>query len=203
MRNVKLCLLALLVMPLLAWTQTVDDLDYISPFHDGVAAVQKNGQWAFIDQNGDIVIDFRTDVVMTNTEYGKYPIFSDKRCLIMNKKNGISYYGYIDQSGDTVIKPEFLNATNYEGGQAIVLEVLKETTGQSEMLGKSVVYYKYFEVIIDSNGENKNYLNPDGVNVVLDKDFLREPPKITSKRITPQLVAIKGENGKWTVKKVN
>ena len=70
-------------------------------------------------------------------------------------------------------------------------------------LGKNIVYYKYFEVIINTNGVIENYINPSGVNVVIDKEFLRMPPKITSKLITDNLVAIKGENGKWSLVKLN
>ena len=35
--------------------------------------------------------------------------------------------------------------------------------------------------------------------MVLDRDFLREPPKITSKRISDKLYAVKNKNKKWTI----
>ena len=62
--------------------------------------------------------------------------------------------------------------------------------------------YRYYEVIIDTNGMIKNYLNPKGVNVVLDEKFLKKPPKITSKLISDDLFATLNENNKWVIKSI-
>tara|TARA_R110001583_G_scaffold410_2_gene3736 strand:- start:713 stop:877 length:165 start_codon:yes stop_codon:yes gene_type:complete len=48
-------------MPLLGMTQTLEDLEYISPFVNDVAAIKKANEWAFINKNGEIVIDFRSE----------------------------------------------------------------------------------------------------------------------------------------------
>jgi hypothetical protein len=191
--------IVIVLIPIFGFTQSIENLDYISPIHDGFAAIKKDGQWAFINTNGDIVVGFRNDLVTTKLDQGSYPVFVENRCLIQEKKEGISYFGYIDASGKTIIEPQFLNATNFNNGNAIVLELVKEITGRNVALEKDIVYYKYFETIIDKNGEIKRYLNPPGVNIVLDREFLREPPKINSKRLSDNLYAILNKNKKWSL----
>nr|WP_321230058.1 WG repeat-containing protein [uncultured Psychroserpens sp.] len=191
--------IVIVLIPIFGFTQSIENLDYISPIHDGFAAIKKDGQWAFINTNGDIVVGFRNDLVTTKLDQGSYPVFVENRCLIQEKKDGISYFGYIDSSGKTIIEPQFLNATNFNNGNAIVLELVKEITGRNAALEKDIVYYKYFETIIDKNGEIKRYLNPPGVNIVLDREFLREPPKINSKRLSDNLYAILNKNKKWSL----
>jgi len=202
MKKTIILLIAVVLIPFFGVTQTIENLDYISSFNEGIAAIKKNNKWAFINKDGDIVVDFRNDLVTTKSKDGNYPIFKDGRCLIVNKKNGISYFGYINTSGKTVIEPRFLNAINFNNNIATVLELKKEETGKNTALDKNVVYYRYYEVTIDTDGNIKNYLTQKGVNIVLDKKFLRRPPKFTSKQISDNLVAIKNEKGKWTIKTV-
>ncbi|WP_347925567.1 WG repeat-containing protein [Pontimicrobium sp. SW4] len=199
----KIIMFTLLVLiSVSSFTQTTENLDYISPFTEGIAAIKKDNQWAFINKDGDIIVKFRNDLVTTKSPDGDYPIFKNGRCLIVNKKNGISYFGYINTFGKTVIEPRFLNATNFKNNTATVLELKKEEIGKNIALDKVVVYYKYYEVTIDRDGNVKNYLTQKGNNVVLDKKFLRNPPKFTSKQISDNLVATKNEKGKWTIKKI-
>ena len=192
----------LVLISVSSFTQTLENLDYISSFNDDVAAIKKDGQWAFINKEGDIVVSYRNDLVTTKSFDGDYPIFKNGRCLIINEEEGISYFGYINTYGKTVIEPQFLNALNFDNNLAMVLKLKKDIVGRNIALDKNVVYYKYFEVTIDTNGNVKNYLTQKGVNIVLDKDFLREPPKFTSKQISDNLVAIKNEKGKLTIKKI-
>jgi hypothetical protein len=100
MKKVISLFLVILVFPIFGFTQSIENLDYISPFHDGLAAIKKNNEWAFINTNGEIVIDFRNDLVTTKYKGQNYPIFVDRRCLIEQKKEGISYFGYINTSGN-------------------------------------------------------------------------------------------------------
>ena len=191
-----------LLIPVLSFAQITEDLDFISPFNDGLAAVQKGDSWGFIDESGTLVIPFRKDLVLTS-DHGKYPIFKDNRCLISETKNGISYFGYIDANGKTVIAPQFLNATNFNNGTAVALNILKEEIGDNTILGKRVVYYRYFEVIIDLNGRVGTYLNPKGINIVLDKKYLKTPPEITSKKISDNIYAFPTETNKWKLVFIN
>ena len=196
-------ILALIVLiPVSSFTQTLENLDYVSSFNDDVAAISKDGQWAFINNEGDIVVDYRNDLVTTKSSDGYYPIFRDERCLIVNENNGISYFGYIDTNGETVIEPQFLNALNFDDNLATVLKLKKDIIGRNTALDKNVVYYKYFEVTIDTDGNVKDYLTQKGINIVLDKKFLPNPPEFSSKQISDNLVATENDKGKWTIKKI-
>ncbi|MEM5565484.1 WG repeat-containing protein [Psychroserpens sp. AS72] len=190
--------IVIVLIPIFSFTQSLENIDYISPIHEGFAAIEKDGQWAFINTNGDIVVGFRNDLVSTKSAQGTYPIFEENRCLIQEEKDGISYFGYIDSSGKTIIEPQFLNATNFNNGYAIALELVKEIRGRNVALDKDIVYYKYFETIIDKNGKIKHYIKPPGVNIVLDRKFLKEPPKINSKRLSDNLYAFLDKN-KWSL----
>ena len=199
MKKAVILLLVLAISPFVGYTQSIENVDYISPYHNGLAAIKKDGQWAFINNIGDVVVNYRADLVLTKFSDDSYPVFYDNRCLIEQKKNGISYFGYIDPTGKTIIAPKFLNAANFNNGNALALELIKESLSKKSALGKDIVYYKYFEVIIDSNGDVKHYLNPSGVNLVLDRKYLKVPPKVTSKRISDNLYAVRNKNKKWTI----
>ncbi len=200
----KKLLIILLIIPVIAYAQTTEQLDFIAPFSDDVAAVKKGDSWGFINEKGAIVINFRDDLVLTEVDGYKYPVFKNNRCLIYESKNGITYFGYIDKTGKTVIAPKFLNASNFNNNKAIVLDISKEKLGTNNLLGKNVVNYRYYEVIIDTNGNIEHYLNPQGTHIVLDKKFLKTtPPEITSKRISDNLYAVISENEKWKIVVIN
>lgn len=202
-KALKKVLIFLLLIPFFTFSQTTAELDFIAPFSDGVAAVKKANLWGFINDKGVIVINFRNDLVLTKFDDGNYPIFKNNRCIISSQKEGVIYFGYIDKTGETLIAPKFLNASNFKDNEAIVLELIKNQLGENEILGKNIVYYRYFEVTIDIDGNIKNYLNPKGVNVVLDKVSLLTQPKITSKRISNNIYAVLNENRKWTIVTIN
>ena len=169
----KNLLIILLLIPFFTLAQTSEELDFVSPLHDDMAAIKKDNLWGFINDKGNITIGFRDDLVITETDGNKYPVFKKNRCLISVQKEGISYFGYIDKTGATVIEPQFLNALNFNNNETIALELIKDKLGENEVLHKNVVNYRYFEVIIDNKGSIKTYLNPKGVNVILDKKFLK------------------------------
>ncbi|MFO7745731.1 MAG: WG repeat-containing protein [Psychroflexus sp.] len=191
------------ILPFLSLSQALDNLDHISPFHEDLASVQKGDQWAFIDREGTIVIDYRSDVVGSLTDDGFYPLFSDGRCLIEIEKDGISYFGYIDTSGKEVIEPQFLNAKNFNDGKAIVLQLVKEVAGENKALGKEVVYYKYFEVLINKQGDLEAYLSNEPQNIILDESYIKNPPKISFKHVSESLYIKKNKSGKSTLVKID
>ncbi|HJS00553.1 MAG TPA: WG repeat-containing protein [Flavobacterium sp.] len=199
----KKLLIILLIIPVIAYAQTTEQLDFIAPFSDDVAAVKKGDSWGFINKKGAIVIAFRNDLVLSEIDGYKYPVFKNNRCLISENKNGITYFGYIDKTGEKVIPPKFLNASNFNNNKAIVLEIAKEKLGTNNVLGKDVINYRYYEVTIDSNGNVENYLNPKGTHIVLNKKFLKTPPKITSKKISNNMYAVITENKKWKIVVIN
>ena len=199
----KKFVIALLLIPYLGIAQTLENLDYISPFNDGVAAIKKGNEWGFIDQEGKLIIDFRNDLVVTKTDNANYPIFEDDRCLIAHHKDGVLYYGYINKEGETVIAPQFLNATNFNNKKAIALKVHKETIGYNDIFKKDVVSYHYFEVVIDKTGTTMDHLTQLALHVSPQNIKNSGSPTITSKFISANLVAVKGNNSKWQIKKID
>lgn len=198
----KKLLITLVLIPFLGIAQTIKNIDYISPFNNNVAAIKKGNEWGFIDRDGQLTVDFRNDLVLTKTENAAYPIFSNGKCLIAHQKNGVLYYGYIDKSGKTVITPQFLNATNFEHGKALALKVDKETIGYNDIFKKDVVSYHYFELVIDEEGKTTDHLTQLAIHVSPKNKNDKNPPVITSRLISENLVAIKGSNKKWRVKKI-
>lgn len=199
----KKALIILLLIPVFSYTQITEELDFISPIQEGVFAVKNGELWGFINNHGDLVIDYRGDLVLTNVGDKNYPVFKNNRCLISEIKAGFTYFGYIDKTGKTVIAPQFLNATNFNNDYAVAIELVMEKLGRNEVLGKNVIFHKYFEVLIDPDGNVKQYLNPEGINVVLDKKYLAKPPKITSKQLSNKLYSVLNINKKWSVVRVS
>ncbi len=197
----KKIIVLFILIPFLGFSQITDKLDYISPYNKGLSAIKKENQWAFINLQGNIVIAFRNDLVLTEIDNKKYPIFINERCLISEKKEGISYFGYIDTSGKTVIEPQFLNATNFDKEFAIVIELYKEILGKNNILNKQTVRYESTEVLINKSGVIKyNLTEPKGLP--LSRNFISKPPKIFSKIIAKNLFSTSGKDNKIIIKKI-
>lgn len=188
--------------------QELNNLDEITPYHENYAAIRKGDSWAFINDIGAIKINFRDDVVgdlrynyakNTIKEKITYPHFSNDRCLIRTVKDGISYFGYINSSGEVVIKPEFVNATPFYNGYAVVLRVAKEHLGVNNLLAKNVVSYSYDELLIDKDGKVLMHLGgPE--HLILSKEKLRNPPPINAYFITENLIAVKNDKNAWEIR---
>lgn len=202
MKRVGLLFVLAMLLTMTGWSQELAEFDYIAPFNDGMAAVKKGEQWGFINEDGEQVIAFRNDLVLKSFKTTSFPIFSNDRALITETKDGIKYFGYIDKTGSKVKTPVFLNATHFKDGYAIVLELIKRDVGKNRMLKKPLVSYDYFEAMIDPNGNVVHYLTDEPVHITLDKDFLTEVPKITSKVIAENVIAQLNANNKWVIKKL-
>ncbi|WP_336129470.1 WG repeat-containing protein [Mesoflavibacter sp. CH_XMU1422-2] len=198
----KTIFLTLLIIPILGIGQTIENIDFVSPFHDGLSAVKKGNSWAFIDENGSIIIDFREDLVKTKTDKGYYPLFSNGKCIIAHKKDDILYYGFIDKKGNISIEPQFLNVLNFQGNKALALIVHKETIGYNDIFKKDVVNYHYFEVVIDENGNVLDHLTQLALHISPKYSKSKEPPVITSKFISDNLIAVKSDENKWNLRKI-
>lgn len=48
----KKLLITLVLIPFLGIAQTIENLEYISPFNNDLAAIKKGNEWGFIDQDG-------------------------------------------------------------------------------------------------------------------------------------------------------
>ena len=186
-----------------SFAQIFNDVDQVTPFQEELAAIKKGSQWGFINKEGTLVIDYRNDLVLTNImdEMGKtstYPVFNNERCLIKKLIGDIYYYGFIDKTGNVVIKPNYLNATNFKNGYAIVILTSKDVIGYNEVLKKDVVSSKIEDFIINPSGEMLRYLeNPRSNNSPKTKP--KTPPVFYSKFIAPHLIAVKKKNQKWDV----
>lgn len=199
-----LTLLAILLCPGMGYTQIMNDIDEIAPFHEGLAAVRKGSSWGFINSEGEKTIDFRNDIVQNPTKLKSdenlrnYPYFSDDRCLIKQIKDGITYYGYIDKTGKDVIETKYLNATPFINGKAFVIKMYKEKVNATNALGKNIVNYSYAELLIDPGNNTVQYLRgPE--NLLFSAQHLRTPPPILSQLLSEKLVAIKTNKGTWDI----
>ncbi len=190
MKNVIILVICFL-MHSFAHAQIMKDIDEIAPFHEGLSAIKKGDQWAFINIKGTKVIDFRNDLVSSRIEKNGigYPLFRNGRCLIKKLNNGVYYYGYIDQNGKEIIPPQYLNATNFKNDYAIVITLEKEIIGFNESLGKNVVSYTLKEYIIDTSGVTIKHLD-NARNYVKSKYKGNKLPSFYSKFIGPHLIAV-------------
>ncbi len=187
-----------------AFSQIISDLDEVYPFYGDFAAIKKGNQWAFIDKEGKQTIDFRTDLVVTNklnssNQMVSYPVFNDGRCLIRKLKGNTYYYGFINEKGDEVIKPQFINASNFSDGFAIVVLSSKDSIGFNYVLKKAIISNIMEEYVIDTSGELVKYLYNPRKNA--PANYKNGVPIIESKFIAPRLVAAKNLREKWDIRK--
>lgn len=176
--------------------QVLKEIDEVAPFKDGLAGVKKEDSWGFIDSSGELVIDFREDIVESTKNP---PTFSNGLCLIKEVKDGITYYGYIDTKGEKVIPAEYLMATPFENGYARVIKLYKEVTSSSNVLGKRIVYYSYNEVLINTKNHTVRVLRGPYNLVLNEYELLKNPPKITSKFISDNLIVVRDEDNRYMI----
>lgn len=175
-------------------------LEVVGEFSEGLAAVKENlhGNWGFIDEQGNLVIDFQYDSVYD---------FREGLACVQNE-NGL--WGYIDKTGNVVIPRIYDHVTYFSPeGVALVVEgstgylidktgnVLLETDYESSgECSEGLINVKKDEkwgyidtqgnLVIDcqydvcghfseglawvSNGDNSGYIDQQG-NVVIDFTF--------------------------------
>lgn len=185
-----------------AFSQIFSGLDEVYPFHGDYAAIKKANQWAFIDKEGKKTVDFRADLVLTSrlnslNQTISYPAFNDGRCLFRKLIGDTYYYGFINEKGVEVIKPQFINATNFSNGYAIVVLSSKDSIGFNYVLKKAIVSNIIEEYVIDTAGELVKYLYNPRKNVPVN--YKNGIPIIESKFIAPNMVAVKTKTKKWEI----
>ncbi len=209
MKNFAFLFICLLNLNFLQ-AQMYENIDQITPFHEDLAAIQKNNQWAFINNAGEIVIDFRSDLVSSRpinvTDFidektQTYPYFKEGKCLVRKNIDGIYYYGFIDSTGKEVIAPKYVNATNFKNGKAIVVKYEKIPVGENKVLGKGLVTYRLEEYVI--NTEDTIIQTMYNFRKIVPKVVQGEiPPAIKSTFLGPDMIASQFENGKWQINKL-
>lgn len=198
----KICLLLLGFMVIFpAHAQFMKNLDQVSTFSEGLLAIKKGDQWGFMDKQGTIVIQFRDDLVpikISGDDVTKVPVFQNGRALVRRIEDNITYYGYIDSSGKEIIKKDYVNATPFKDGFAVVMSYTKEVVGKNKLLGKDVVNYEIEEFVIDLNGKAMTpMLNPR--HYVPDKMKSGKSPSLTAFLIGERMVAVKTAEEKWEI----
>ncbi len=204
--------IALMALPFLGVSQTVaeinkptiSNIDEVAPFREGLAAVRKGNQWGFINKEGQLIIDFRNDIVWNQEAVDargvagiRYPQFNDGLCIISKLDDeGIPRYGFINTEGETVIEPEFVNITAFENGYAIGIFVRKGMKGQNEF--KLNIYeHSFTEVVVNKAGEMVWPIQ-ERQNIKMSKRSF-ELPELRAKMITKNLLAVKGKDKQWKV----
>ncbi|MDE3741973.1 WG repeat-containing protein [Maribacter polysaccharolyticus] len=210
MKIIRTFLMLLLVFPIAANAQTENvSYDEIAPFSEGLAAVRIGDRWGFINENAELVIDFRNDLVWTKNADTKkqgvlgipYPQFKNGRCMIQELKvNDIPFYGFIDKKGETVIAPEYLNITEFDKKVAIGIFVRQAMQGQNE-IKLSIVDYIFTEVVLDINGEIIWPIH-EREHALTDKRRYKTP-ELRAKLLHDDLLMFKRDDNKWEIKKLN
>ncbi len=98
----------------------------VSPFSNGLARVQQDNRYEFIDKRGEAVLSLQDPWKSYNDPKSiqAYLIqrkFSDERLVIRKDEK----FGFIDKTGNIVISPQFEEATPFYDGVALVKKVDK------------------------------------------------------------------------------
>ncbi len=180
------------------FSQVLEELDAISPLHEELVAVKKGNAWAFVNEQGVKVIDFREDLVASRTDNAFYPKFVQGKCLIKKMIDDEYFYGYINKEGATVIEPQYLNATNFTKGFAMVIKLNKRKMGNNNVLGKEMINSKLEEYVIDASGKIIKFLD-NSRGYIPATTGIQKAPLFKSKFIAPHMAAVKNNDGKWTI----
>lgn len=84
-------------------------------FSEGLACVFKSGKVGFIDRSGKVAFPFREGVPQMDIECME---FHDGLAVFPGSK--IDDYGFIDKSGNFVLKPTYVNARPFSEGVALI-----------------------------------------------------------------------------------
>lgn len=217
MKRITCVITVLLLLPLYGISQTIEELnkpmisalDEVAPFHEELAAVRKGNEWGFIDKEGNLVIDFRADLVWNKDADTlhrgivgiRYPRFKEGRCLVKTlKEEEIPYYGFMDKTGKIIIEPEYLNITEFENGNAIGIYCKRTYKGKNNFQ-LNIYDYTFTEVIVNMAGEIIWPIE-ERDNILMSKRRY-QLPELWAKLITPDLLLVKKSNNKLEILKVD
>lgn len=196
------------LLPISLVAQGLKGIDEIGPFSEGLAAIRKGDQWGFINREGALVIDFRSDIHWNkdadpdkrDVSGVRYPMFREGRCLITkNVEDGVPLFGFIDTKGNTVIEPQFLNVYPFMDGYTTGVLFEKTLKGENEF--KLKIYdFKFFDVLLDTSGNIKEYLG-ERHNIQMRKKRYQRP-SIWAKRLADGLVAVRTKDQGWEIRQV-
>ncbi len=205
MKNAYFHFVLFLMVPVLVFSQSLDNIDEIAPFNDGIAAVRKGKQWGFINTDGVLVIDFRDDLHW-NTAPNKssrditgtgYPVFKEGRCIVKKMVDEIPIYGFIDTKGNLVIDYQFLNVSNFNNGYTTGVVFDKVFRGNNEFNLK-IYDYKFHDVLMDLSGEIVEFFDRR-YNIQMTKRRY-QLPKLGAKLLADNLIALRTKENGWKIR---
>ncbi len=207
MKRIIVVFMVVLALPVMAFSQDLKGIDEIAPFSDGLAAVRQGNQWGFINQEGALVIDFRSDLLWNkdaNTSRSdikgvRYPMFKEGKCIVWKMEGDIPLYGFMDKTGVVVIEPQFLNVRSFENGYTTGVLFRKVLMGQNE-IKMSVFDYKFNDVLMDSSGKIVEFFG-ERENIQMRKNRY-ELPSIWVNKLSDKAVAVKTKGKGWDVRKL-
>lgn len=102
------------------FTAKVKKYEKLGMYSDGLALVQRNGKWGYIDIYGDEIIQCQFDGEQYGKKWGHR--FSEGLAVVI--KDG--KYGYIDKNGNVIININYKEAGDFSNGIACVMEYDKD-----------------------------------------------------------------------------
>lgn len=198
----------MLMLPNVFHSQTVKNIDEIAPFSEGLAAVRQGNQWGFINEEGTMVIDFRTDIYWNkDADTSKkdisgvqYPMFNEGRCLITKiVEDGVPVYGFIDTKGNVVLEPQLLNVYPFKDGFTTAVLFEKSMKGKNEF-NLDIYEFKFHDVMLDTSGEIIEFFNRR-YNIQMTKRRY-QMPAMGVKQLSAGLVAVYTQDQGWEVRKI-
>jgi hypothetical protein len=206
MRNNILLWVVTVMVTLPLSAQNLENIDEIAPFSEGLAAVRKGNQWGFINEEGKMVIDYRTDVYWNkNADASRsdvlaihYPTFNEGLCLIIQTvEDGVPVFGFMDTKGAIVIEPQFLNIYPFQNGYTTGVLIDKTIKGENEFKLK-IYAYKFFDVRLTTSGEITDYFEKRDHILMTVRRYTT--PDIGAKLLKEGLVAVHIPEKGWQIK---
>jgi len=208
MKNSRITITVVLILPIVLFAQTIENIDEIAPFSEGLAAVRRGEQWGFINKQGALAIDFRSDLYWNkDADISKsdvtgvlYPVFREGRCLIKKMEHGIPLFGFIDMEGKTVIEPQFLNVTQFDMGYASAVRCIKMFKGSKEFKFK-LYDYEFDDVLVEPSGKIAEFLGKRE-NIQMTKKRYKLPT-VRSKMLSENLIAVRIPDQGWEIRRLH
>lgn len=204
--GIFLALLFALQCPLEA-QEKLEGIDEITVFIEDLAAVRKGDQWGFLNRQGELVIDFRDDVVWNKEAQPddegvlgiRYPSFENGMCPVQKLEDGIPIYGFINTDGQLVVEYQFLNVSSFKDGYATGVYFDKVFRGNNEF-NLRIYDFKFHDVMIDSEGKIIEFFDRR-YNIQMTKKRYKIPA-LRVKYLANDVVALFIQGKGWEIRKV-
>lgn len=124
--------------------------DYVASFSQGFAAVRHGDLWGYVDKTGKEVIPPKYGYASSFTANGMAAVSTTaarsaipkEEVDMVYEEGDAQYYGYIDKTGNWVIKPQFIEAGDFSEGLACASTDYRGK-GYIDKSGKFIIVPKY------------------------------------------------------------